>query len=211
MDDLFGRVIKKLEDAGELDNTFIIFLSDHGDMLGDRERYSKYCLYETSVRVPMILAGAGVPEHLHGTVDNRCAELVDVLPTLLHISGTDIPPELPGADLLNLPAKIGSFCEYHGGGYGKLQSAPAYMWRTDDWKLILYLEGNIPGAALRIQETKGELFNLKSDPHEFNNLYDNNEYTHIRERMTRDLLMHLAVSWAKYPRQYAMKSGLTTA
>jgi hypothetical protein len=46
----------------------IIFLSDHGEMLGDRfHRFNKYCLYEGSIRVPMIIAGAGVPEEKQGT------------------------------------------------------------------------------------------------------------------------------------------------
>ena len=84
VDDLFGRVLRKLDEMGERENTFVLFASDHGEMLGDRQhRFSKYCLYEGSVRVPLIVAGAGVPEERRGAVDARAAELVDVLPTLL--------------------------------------------------------------------------------------------------------------------------------
>jgi arylsulfatase A-like enzyme len=68
-------VIDKIKAMGELENTFIIFTADHGDMLGDRGRVSKYCLYDGSIRVPMIIAGPGV---LQGKVDLRPAELVDV-------------------------------------------------------------------------------------------------------------------------------------
>ncbi|MBL8027910.1 MAG: sulfatase-like hydrolase/transferase, partial [Fibrobacteres bacterium] len=69
VDDMFGKVIDKLREIGELDNTFIIFTADHGDMLGDRSRVSKYCLYDGSVRVPMIIAGPGVTAE--GKVDSR--------------------------------------------------------------------------------------------------------------------------------------------
>ena len=65
VDARFGRVLRKLEEMGETENTFVTFCSDHVEMLGDR--YSKYCLYEASVRVHMILVGAGVPDELHGT------------------------------------------------------------------------------------------------------------------------------------------------
>ena len=150
VDELFGEVLNKLEDTGELENTFIIFLSDHGEMLGDRyHRFSKYSFYEGSVRVPLILAGAGVPVEKFGTVEDRPAELVDVLPTLLKIAGEQVPAHLPGFDLLSELRRSGGFSEMHGGGYEPVQQAPSYMWRTKDWKLILHLPGNAVDADYR--------------------------------------------------------------
>ena len=110
-----------------------------GEMLGDRHRYSKYCLYDASVRGPMILAGSGVPEELHGTTDDRHAELVDVLPTLLSAAGEATPLEFPSVSLLSDPVRAAGFAEMHGMGYEPDQRVPAYMWRTRDWKLVSYL------------------------------------------------------------------------
>jgi len=199
VDAQFGRVLRRLEEMGEAENTFVVFTSDHGEMLGDRRRFSKYCLYEGSVRVPLILAGPGIPDSLRGTTDDRPAELVDVLPTLLSIADEAKPPQFPGASLLDDPVRRASFAEMHGTGYTELQEAPAYMWRTRDWKLVTYLQGSVSDAAARVQETRGELYDLRADPHEHENRYDDPGHLEVRERLTRELLMHVASAWARYP------------
>jgi arylsulfatase len=208
VDAQFGRVLSRLEEREEAENTFVVFTSDHGEMLGDRRRLSKYCLYEGSVRVPLILAGPGVPSHLRGAADDRPAELVDVLPTLLSVAGERTPPEFPGASLLAEPARTGSFAEMHGEGYTEIQEAPAYMWRTRDWKLITYIPGYVSDAGVRTHEARGELYDLRADPHEHENLYDDPGVLSVRERLTLELLMHLAAAWARYPWQ-AAKSRLS--
>jgi arylsulfatase A-like enzyme len=72
LDDYFGQVMDKLEKLGRLNNSLIVYTSDHGEMLGERNyRFTKYCLYDSSIRVPVILSGFVVPESLHGTVDSR--------------------------------------------------------------------------------------------------------------------------------------------
>ncbi|WP_258525924.1 sulfatase-like hydrolase/transferase [Paenibacillus sp. YN15] len=71
-----------------LDNALILFTSDHGEMLSERRyRFNKYCLYESSVRVPLILSGSYLPAERRGRVDDRPAELKDVLPTLAEAAG----------------------------------------------------------------------------------------------------------------------------
>jgi arylsulfatase A-like enzyme len=201
VDAQFGRVLRRLEEMGEMENTFVVFTSDHGEMLGERRRFSKYCLYEGSVRVPLILAGPGTSQQ--GAVDERPAELVDVLPTLLSVAEETTPPQLPGATLLAEPARAGSFSEMHGTGYEKAQKAPAYMWRTHDWKLITYLPGNAADAQVRVREAQGELYDLRADPGELENLYGDPDHLSVRERLTGELLMHLASVWARYPWQPA--------
>ena len=205
VDELFGRILRRVDEIGARDNTYVIFTSDHGEMLGDRGRVSKYCLYEGSVRVPLVLAGPGLPK---GTVDDRPAELVDVLPTILDVVGLEIPPELPGGSLLVPSVRIGQFCELHAVGSDRVEEAPAYMWRRDGWKLILYLPDTIHGAALRVAETAGELYDLRSDPLEMHDLYGEPEHLVRREQMTRELLMHLAVAWTKCPWQFAPRAKL---
>lgn len=217
-DDCFGQVIDALEAAGELDNTLVIFTSDHGEMLGERNgRLTKYSFYEASVRVPLILAGAGVPRDQAGTVDERPAELVDILPTLVEAAGGAPPPELPGRSLLRPPCRLGNFAEMHGHGYETTggapgldwrtkearQAAPALMWRTKEWKLILSLPGDAGDALLRLGETVGELYNLREDPREWYNLYEDPTCLAVRERLTRQLLMHQASVMGRFPRQAA--------
>ncbi|MBN1807747.1 MAG: sulfatase-like hydrolase/transferase [Planctomycetes bacterium] len=197
VDSCFGQVIDRLEAMGELDNTFIIFTADHGDMLGDRGRVSKYCLYEGSVRVPMLVAGPGVDRH--GAVDDRPVELVDVMPTLLDVAGCGIPEFLPGFSLLSDFSRRGAFAELHGRGYEEYQRAPAVMWRTGDWKLILHMPGRLWEACLGSEELSGELYHLADDPLELNNLYASGEHAEVRERMTAEALMHVMCSLGKYP------------
>lgn len=200
----FGRLIDALKEEGLYDNTDFIFCSDHGDSMGERYRFSKYSLYEPSVRVPLIVSGACVPEAKRGTVDSRPSELVDVLPTLLHLAGTEKPEYLPGGSLLEPPCRNGQFAEFHGSGYHEVQYGPKYMWRKDGFKLVLNMPGKVPDALTRLDDIIGELYDLKNDPLEVNNLYDRREYFTLREQMTRQLLVHVMVALAKFPR------GMTT-
>jgi len=197
LDAYFGQVLDKLQKMGRLDNALIVFTSDHGEMLGERNfRFSKYCLYESSVRVPLILAGSVIPESKRGTIDDRPAEHIDLVPTLAQAAGQPPAAVLPGLDLLGECRRVGSFSEFHGGGP---RLAPAYMWRTADWKLILFLPGRLDGAAAQAGLAKGELYNLQDDPHEWHNLYADERYAAVREQMKTELLMHLACVWSRGP------------
>lgn len=199
LDSYFGQVLSKLEELGRLENALIVFTSDHGEMLGERNfRFSKYCLFESSVRVPLILAGSVVPEQRHGTIDDRPAELIDLVPTLLQAAGRQVDPILPGLDLLGTRRRAGSFSEFHGGS-SRPRMAPAYMWRKQDWKLILFLPGRLGDAIQRVGQAEGELYNLKEDPHEWKNLYRDERYAAVREQMKTGLLLHLACVWARGP------------
>jgi len=209
VDSQFGRVIDRLRDLGELDRTLVLFAADHGEMLGDRGRVSKYCLYEGSVRVPMILAGAGVGRA--GDVDHRPVELVDVLPTLLDAAGCEVPETLPGFSLLSDFSRDGSFCEMHGRGYEEYQKAPAVMYRTREWKLILSLPGHLDEAFHRYDRIRGELYHLADDPLELNNLYGAEEHAAVREDLTRRVLMHVMCALGRFPRGAARARLRVTA
>lgn len=200
VDSQFGRVFDYLEKTKQMDNTFILFTSDHGESLGDRYRFSKYSLYESSIRVPLIMAGAGVPESAQGTVDSRCAELVDIVPTFLQASGQPIAQELPGESLLEKSTRRGGFTEFHSHGYDEILHAPAYSWRTQEWKLILSFDGSIVEGRKNMDALFGELYHLKDDPTEINNLYNLPQHLEIREKLTRDLLYSLAIHWSHFPR-----------
>jgi arylsulfatase A-like enzyme len=200
LDSYFGQVIERLEKLDRLNNTVFVFTADHGEMLGERNyRFSKYCLYDSSVRVPMIISGSAVPKAKRGTIDDRPAEHVDLVPTLMHLSGKPANRSLPGLDLLGERHRTGAFAEFHGGTTENPPVGPSYMWRKQDWKLILFLPGRLADALARVGNTRGELYNLKEDPHEWKNLYADNAFAATREQMKTELLMHLACTFSRGP------------
>ncbi len=196
IDAMFGRVLTFLEETGALEQTVVVFLSDHGESLGERRRFGKYSLYEASVRVPLIMAGPGVAR---GQRDDRLAELVDVAPTLLALAGLDVPASLPG-ELLTAPSRrAGAFAEMHGNGSQDVLCAPALMWRTREWKLIVWHAGDMDSARANPRDLRGELYHLAGDPHEERNLYCDPAWRGVREEMTRDCLYAMALRQAVYP------------
>ncbi|MBR6187273.1 MAG: sulfatase-like hydrolase/transferase [Clostridia bacterium] len=196
MDALIGDVLRVVREKGLDRNTLFVFLSDHGEMLGERDgRFSKYCLFDSSVRVPLILAGDYVAKALHGTRDSRPAMLTDLVPTLCAAAGIMPDPRLPGVDLLGPWQRRAAFCEFHGCGTERVQPAPALMWRNQAYKLILFRDGTV----LDDTPMRGELYDLKNDPHEWRNLYGDPAYAPLRSQMTLELLSHLATAFAKGP------------
>jgi len=204
IDDMFGRTLKILEQKGLLDNALIIYVSDHGEMLGERfYRFNKYCLYESSVRIPLILSGSALPRELRGTVDERAVELVDVYPTILASAGIDIPEALPGLDLLGAGSRGAGFCALH-----ERQDEAAFMWRTQRYKLILRM--NRKARADQYTDADiigGELYDLQNDPQEWVNLYGEENLEDAQKSMSADLLSHLktlalleanAIPWETY-------------
>jgi len=200
LDFYFGQVLDKLQKLGRLHNALIIFTADHGEMLGERNfRFSKYCLFDSSVRVPMILSGSVIPASKRGSIDDRAAEHIDLVPTITHAIGEPVNPMLPGLDLFGAPHRTGSFSEFHGGVSDPYRLAPAYMWRKADWKLIQFMPGHLTNDAGLTMPAKGELYHLTDDPHEWNNLYSDEKFAAVREQMKTELLMHLACSWGRGP------------
>ncbi len=189
IDDMFGRTLEALENKGLLENALIIYVSDHGEMLGERYyRFNKYCLYDGSVRVPMILAGSALADHWKGREDKRPAELVDVYPTLLEAAGMAIPEKAVGINLLDRDqTRAFSFCALH-----ERREEASFMARTENHKLIVrfarkqdateYVDADIIG---------GEFYDLQKDPFEWNDLYEDKDIEHMKSEMTELLMARL--------------------
>jgi arylsulfatase A-like enzyme len=174
IDENIGRILKALEKSGQRENTVIIFTSDHGEMAGDHGLNKKGCrFYEGLVRVPLIFSWPG---HIkQGLRIGALVELVDIVPTLLELTGLSVPDTIQGKSLLSIlkgkadPDKHREFvrCVY----YKVLQGPESYatMLRNRRYKIV-----NYHGHDL------GELFDLKKDPYEFNNLWQDSAYADVR-------------------------------
>ena len=189
IDDMMGRALYALKKKGLLENTIIVYTSDHGEMLGERYyRFNKYNLYEASVRVPMILAGTGLPESFHsGQVIERPTENLDILPTLLDLAGISPERELPGKNLLKSSLREASFSVLH-----ERDGEAAFMWRTNQYKLILVLKRKMEAADYSTEDIlTGEFYDLKNDSNEWYDMYGKKEIESIQNQFTTQLLEHL--------------------
>ncbi|MHC4364044.1 MAG: arylsulfatase [Planctomycetota bacterium] len=104
VDEQIGHIVAALKKRGMYDNTLVVFLSDHGDMLGDHHHWRKTYAYEGSAKIPMLLRwpkGMG-QEEARGTAISEPVELRDILPTFLDAAGEEIPERLDGMSLLRL-------------------------------------------------------------------------------------------------------------
>ncbi|MDB4293567.1 sulfatase-like hydrolase/transferase, partial [Maribacter sp.] len=131
-----GKVLKKLEAMGELDNTYIIYTSDHGMSIGRHGLMGKQNLYEHTWRVPFIIKGPGVAK---GKRVKGNSYLLDVLPTLCDLAGIAIPETVEGRSLkpvINGEKEIirdVMYGVYSGGTKPGMRSV-----KKGDWKLIKY-------------------------------------------------------------------------
>ena len=159
MDNCVGRVLQALETSGQADNTLVIYISDHGEMLGDQGYWTKQVMYEQSAAVPMILAGPDIPK---GHMVNSGVSLIDIAATVIDVTGTSdsaFGASLPGVSLqklASLPDDMGRtiLSEYHDGG----STTGTFMIRWQHWKYIYYV-GHVP-----------QLFDLGADPDELDDL-----------------------------------------
>lgn len=189
IDDMMGRTLRALKEKGLLENTLIVYTSDHGEMLGERYyKFNKYNLYEASVRVPMILSGSALPEDLkRNSVDNLSAENTDLLPTLLDFANIKQDKPLLGESLLSKNRNKATFSALH-----ERKGEAAFMWRTEEYKLILVF--NRKENAINYTENDiiaGEFFNLKEDPREWIDLYNSKAVSEIQNQYKKELLQHL--------------------
>jgi arylsulfatase A-like enzyme len=162
-----GRVLEKLEEIDELDNTYIFFTSDHGIAVGRHGLMGKQNLYEHSWRVPLIVRGPGIRA---GSYAPGNTYLMDILPTMCDMAGISKPHSCDGISFLPvlkgekqtvrdvLFGVFNMFEESYGGsGNGSRPGIRAV--RKGDWKLIKY---DVYNGEVR--ET--QLFNLKENPDE---------------------------------------------
>jgi len=173
-----GRILSTLERKGTVDDTLIIFASDHGDLLGHRGMLWKgRMLYDHLIRVPMIVR---YPKELsRGKVISELCQVTDVMPTLLDYAGVPVPPGVQGSSLR--PILRQQKVRWRDAVLSEAMDVK--MVRDFHWKLIFY-----PGRPY------GELYHLAEDPLELTNLYDRPEYERRRYALLERLVRLLAES-----------------
>ena len=107
LDEQIGRIIDKLKEKGMYDNSLILFVSDHGDMLGDHHHWRKTYAYEGSAKVPLVIKPAKNRMNVVSSpVLENPVEIRDILPTFLDAAGAKIPEKMDGASMLKLIEKV---------------------------------------------------------------------------------------------------------
>jgi arylsulfatase A-like enzyme len=178
IDEWLGKILDTIESKGLMDNTAIVFTSDHGENLGDHGMIYKWLMTEQSTRVPMMIKlpkGMAEPRLDHGLFTQ-----MDIGPTLLDLANIEIPSYLDGTS--NLPRLVDNdqsvvpdrvYCEDN----------YLTMVRTKDRRMVHYAG-----------QPYGEYYNIEKDPWEQNNLYDQPEHQEEIKDLKLQFLEERAVS-----------------
>jgi len=162
MDTQVGRVLAELDRLGLADDTIVMFIGDHGFMLGEHGQWQKTMLYEEAVQVPMIVRAPGIAG---GNAVARTVEMLDIYPTLAALAGLPARGELEGVSLVPLLKKPDiqwdrpAFSQIWGG-----RSVRTERWRYTEW------EQGRSGA---------ELYDHDNDPREQHNLAEDPAYAAV--------------------------------
>ncbi len=179
----FGQIVRKLKKTGEYDDTVIVFTSDNGYFLGEhRQRYGKVKPHEESLRVPLVVAGPGIP---HG-VRHTPVTTIDVTATILDLGSASLPA-------VDGTSKVPAFAAE------KPWAVPVV---TEGAQRLSHETGGFPGALtemglrtgryayFRYSTGEGELYDLATDPLQLRSRYEDPDYLDVR----RDL----AKLWRQY-------------
>lgn len=181
VDSEVGRMMKALEETGQADNTIVIYMSDHGEMLGDHGIYLKGpYFYDCAIRVPLIIRWPG--KYKAGLQSDALVEMVDVVPTLLEAAGVPVHVGVQGRSLT--PVLTGQTSKHRDSIYSEhfdssfLYDPPpmAACVRTGTHKLSYYHNLGT-----------GELYDLQADPGEVHNLWTSPAARDVRQEMMEKL------------------------
>jgi arylsulfatase len=174
-----GRLLAVLKVSGQLDNTIIIFMSDHGEMMGDHGIFLKGpYVYEPVIHVPLIISW---PKFFKkGLKSTALVELIDVAPTILEAAELPIPSRMQGKSLAGICKGLVAadyhrdfvFTEYYNTlAFHRDPTPYLTMIRDHQYKIVVY-----HGIA------DGELYDLENDPQEFDNLWNHPDYEKIKNQ-----------------------------
>ncbi|MEC8475115.1 MAG: sulfatase-like hydrolase/transferase, partial [Planctomycetota bacterium] len=191
IDEKVGEIMDALENNGYLENSIVIFTSDHGDCLTDHGHSQKWTMYEQVTRVPLIVWAPN--RFKEGKKVDGLVQLMDLGPTILEWAGLGIPEDW---EAISLSRALEGSEEWSGRDYVYCEQARdavltgcefMTMVRSKQYKLVHFLD-----------ETHGQLFDLIKDPGECKNLWEDPEHLPTRESLLAEL------------REWRIRSGLKT-
>ena len=169
-----AKIRKKLRQKGLDQNTVIILMGDNGYFLGERQLAGKWLMYDNSIRVPLIIYD---PRSTSAKVVDQQALNIDLAPTMLDLAGEPIPQSMQGQSLLPLVtgestslARDTVLIEHL---WEMEHIPPSEGVRTADWKYLRYVN----------DKSSPELYNLKEDPQEINNLAQDPDFLQVLQQM----------------------------
>ena len=195
VDDNVGKLVKYLKDNNLYDNTIVIYTSDQGFFLGEHGWFDKRLMQEESIKMPFVIS---FPKEIKPGTKNRDITInADFAPTLLDYAGVDIPEDMQGKSFRdNLKGKRAK--DWRKSMYYRYYMHMDYWHhsvanlgvRTDRYKLIFYYGDPLgtKGSFGPAFEPEWELYDLKRDPKEMNNLYNKPGYERITKELKDELL-----------------------
>jgi arylsulfatase A-like enzyme len=166
LDDQVGRLLDGLDQSPRKDNTIIVWWTDHGWHLGEKEHWRKFALWEEATRTSMAIIAPGVTRP--GSTCDAPVDYISLYPTLCELAGLPVPEHVDGASLMPLlkdPAAAWSGVAVCTHGRGN------HAVRDAKWRYIRYDDGS------------EELYDHSSDPYEWNNLADQNGTNEVKSRL----------------------------
>lgn len=173
MDHYIGKILDHLEENGQIDNTLIIFTTDHGAFIGHHGLVGKGAFdYEDAVKIPFVASFKGkMPQ---GKRSEALISLVDIAPTILGIVGKDIPRTMTGIDQTDVLMGKKSELREHVLVENRFQMTKFYVCTYIDKHYKL---------AFDMNSDEGELFDLEKDPNEMVNRWNDAEYQEIKKEL----------------------------
>jgi arylsulfatase len=178
VDHELGRILDALDRAGQAENTVVVFMSDHGEAMGDHGLVHKGCrFFDGLTRVPLLFRWPG--RFRAGLRASALVELTDVMPTLMELAGLPLPEGTQGRSLLPIltgraPAdrhRDHVRCEYYN-AVGLPDQSFGTMYRDERWKLNVYHRHGL-----------GELYDMVADPDEHDSLWDSPAHQSIKAEL----------------------------
>ena len=198
VDDAVAAYVDQLRRDGELDNTYIVFITDNGYLLGEHRRYGKILPYEETLRMPMLARGPGIAA---GTRTNQVATTIDLAATFLDLAGARADEPIDGVSIVPMlhgktnrnPHQDGVLIQ---GGAVKSETGKTGWYyrgvRTDRYSYARYFDGIV------------ELYDLKRDPYQLKSVAGKRRYAALQAELDRRTTV---LSTCRGPEQCNRKFG----
>ncbi len=200
IDDQVGRMLQALEEAAILDETLVIFISDHGEQMGSQGLWQKMMPYEEGLRVPMVMRLPGTI--LPGIRSEANVSLIDIAPTILSLVGKEPPEDMVGRALC---AAFTDGTLGEDDPYRFSEHKPLGDWhQTVEWRLVT---DNLYKYVWN-QGDMDELYDLVTDPYELNNVIDLEDFDAVRERLRKRMHQWMADTQDKLLSDFEKEVGM---